>query len=277
MDTEATKPKCDYILDEDNEGEFCVIPLGGRGNFFAKIDPEDFPDISQFTWCGWYKAGNSDKPLYAKRKISKAEGKNAGKTEKMHRRILKIPGRVAADHINGDGLDNRRKNLRIANHSQNNQNQKKSANKSSKYKGVCWHKSEGKWKVQIHLNGVEISLGRFNKEIINEVDVGEIRAAKAYDDAAVKYFGSFARLNFPTERNIITLKDGVYKMSYIMSEKDKKKIEKTLKELRPFNSQAIFKILAGKGMGEIVNLCHYLECGVGELVKNIRRVNKATR
>jgi len=94
------------------------------------------------------------------------------------------------DHINHNGLDNRKANLRPAMHWQNVCNRPKSprTKSRSKYKGLTWHKRKGKWHVRIRFKGHTESLGYFD----NETD-----AAAAYDQAAKRYHGRFAILNFP--------------------------------------------------------------------------------
>ena len=94
---------------------------------------------------------------------------------------------MQVDHINGDRLDNRRENLRIVTNWQNQMNRGMTINNSSGYKGVRLRRS-GKWEAQIRVNKKAIFLGRF---------YDKLDAAHAYDDAAKKYFGEFARLNFP--------------------------------------------------------------------------------
>lgn len=90
------------------------------------------------------------------------------------------------DHINRDSLDNRRQNFRLSTNSQNLANRGPQANNTSGYKGVTWDRSHCRWAAQIKVNMKHISLGRFK-------DIRE--AAKAYNDAAKKYFGEFAYLN----------------------------------------------------------------------------------
>lgn len=91
------------------------------------------------------------------------------------------------DHINGNGLDNRRENLRICTHKQNMYNKKLYKNNKSGYKGVYMQTGRNKFSVQIRVNGKKIRLGNFkNKE----------DAAIMYDKSAKLYFGEYARLNF---------------------------------------------------------------------------------
>lgn len=102
----------------------------------------------------------------------------------MHREIVGTPEGMDTDHINGDKLDNRRSNLRICTHAQNGANRGPQKNGSSGYKGVSYHCK--KWRVQICINGKTKRLGGFNSLL---------DAAKAYDKAARKYHGEFARTN----------------------------------------------------------------------------------
>lgn len=106
----------------------------------------------------------------------------------MHRMILDAKPGQLIDHKDGDGLNNTRANLRIATPSNNNQNSKPQKGGSSAYKGVSWFKRYKKWQVIITVNGRNKSLGYF---------IHEIEAAKAYDEAAIREFGEFARPNFP--------------------------------------------------------------------------------
>lgn len=153
------------------------IPL--TQNKFALVDIKDFDYLNQFKWCT-HKQRNT---YYAVRSIKK-NGKKA--LLLMHREILKPPKGMCTDHINGDGLDNRRGNLRICSNSQNLMNRGKQKNNASGFKGVWWQKIERKWQAQIQVNKKVISLGYYpTKEC----------AAIAYNEAATKYHGEFARLN----------------------------------------------------------------------------------
>lgn len=109
----------------------------------------------------------------------------------MHRLIIGAEPSQKVDHINGDGLDNRRCNLRFCTNSQNFQNAKKRSGCTSKYKGVYWDKNAQKWRTQIcppDNKGNTRHIGCFDDEVV---------AAKAYDRAAIELFGEFARPNFP--------------------------------------------------------------------------------
>lgn len=100
-----------------------------------------------------------------------------------------LTGWQITDHINHDGLDNRRANLREATHQQNCWNTRKHRNNSSGYKGVNLFKRTGRWRTEIRVGaGVRLHLGYF--------DTAE-EAARAYDVAAREYHGEFAALNFP--------------------------------------------------------------------------------
>ena len=100
---------------------------------------------------------------------------------------MQAPKNLLVDHINHDGLNNTRKNLRLATHAQNKRNQRSFKPASSKYKGVYYAKQEKAYRADIQYNGKKIFLGRFKKET---------DAAKAYDKKAKELFAEFACLNF---------------------------------------------------------------------------------
>lgn len=108
----------------------------------------------------------------------------------MHRLILGLEhgDKREGDHEDGNGLDNRRScNLRIATHQQNTHNQR-SLKGMSKFKGVRWHRRHKRWEARIRVNYKLLHIGSF---------VGEKDAARAYDRAALRHHGIFAKLNFP--------------------------------------------------------------------------------
>ena len=100
----------------------------------------------------------------------------------MHNQIMSFP-KMYVDHKNGNGLDNRRINLRLATRRQNSQNSRKRGNTSSKFKGVSFHKQSGKWRSRIIINGTECFLGLFDSEE---------SAAQMYRSVALEVFGEFA-------------------------------------------------------------------------------------
>ena len=105
----------------------------------------------------------------------------------MHKLILNVPKGMQGDHINGNSLDNQRSNLRICTKDENNRNAKIRKDNKSGYKGVVWDKDNKEWKTRIWFNRKAIYLGRFNN--IKE-------AVVTYNNAALKYHGKFAKLNF---------------------------------------------------------------------------------
>lgn len=142
----------------------------------ALVDDEDFEKINQFKWCA-FKGRNS---FYAMRGISISGQSN---TVYMHCAILNGKG---VDHIDHNGLNNQKSNLRFCTRSENGMNRTKHASASSTYKGVCFHKGTKKWRTKIRISGREIYLGYF---------ASEADAAKAYNEKAIELFGEFANLN----------------------------------------------------------------------------------
>jgi hypothetical protein len=148
---------------------------------FALIDEEDLEKISKHKWHAKKKVESGKAIWYAARNEYSRETQKC-KTVLMHNEIL---GGLFVDHINHNGLDNRRYNLRFATRRQNGQNRLPNRNGSSKYKGVSITKYK-KWIARIRVNGKAIWLGTFDTEI---------EAAQAYDLAAIEHFGTFARIN----------------------------------------------------------------------------------
>jgi hypothetical protein len=151
----------------------------------------DVADYYRFSCFKWYIDGR-DGRFYAVR--GKRIGKGNAIKVRLHREIMQAPKELLVDHRNFNGLDNRRSNLRIATHSENMQNRRKRKGTTSRFIGVYFYKRNGKWDARIRHLGKKIWLGRFD----NEIDAG-----KAYDAAAKKYYGEFARLNFPEESGVI--------------------------------------------------------------------------
>ncbi len=100
--------------------------------------------------------------------------------------ILEVSDKEVVDHINGDGLDNRRCNLRVTSQKFNNRNARKRKKGTSIYKGVHFCEVTKKWKAQIQINKKKKSLGGY---------FTEKEAAEAYNEEALKLFKEFAVIN----------------------------------------------------------------------------------
>jgi hypothetical protein len=145
---------------------------------FAIVDVEDYEKLSQYDWH-YYETGN--KNYYAVRF-------KGAKIVSMHRTVMNEPINLVVDHKDGNGLNNRKENLRVVTRTQNHYNRRKTIRKTtSKYKGVHRITDRKAYCAKIRYKGKTISLGYYKDEI---------EAAKAYDEAAKKYFGEYARLNF---------------------------------------------------------------------------------
>jgi hypothetical protein len=151
--------------------DVAVVPL--TMGFHAIIDASDAPLICEQRWrvqlakCGLKYAVSGTRP----------------RVVLLHRMLLDAEKGQIVDHINGDGLDNRRSNLRFATHSQNMANRKVARDGC---KGVWFDKRDGCWRAELHLGGKKVALGTFPTEA---------DAARAYDRAALAAYGTFARTN----------------------------------------------------------------------------------
>lgn len=143
--------------------------------FSTIVDDEDFDFLNQFKWS-YHHSG------YAVR-MEVVKGFKR-KTLLMHRVINKTPEGLFTDHVNGNGLDNRKCNLRNATPTQNQRNKSICKNNTSGFKGVSWHKNRNKWSCTIRIGVKKIYLGYFNTKE---------DAAEAYNLAAEKYHGEFRR------------------------------------------------------------------------------------
>lgn len=150
---------------------------------FALVDDSDYDRLNQWKW----HSSLSRKTCYACRKGRK--GKESKKII-MHREILGLrpgDGRIV-DHIDGNGLNNQRSNLRLCAHQENMLNRPGNRGSKSKYKGIYWSERKRRWIAEIRYKLKKERLGLFKSEV---------DAAMAYDRRAKELFGEFAKLNFP--------------------------------------------------------------------------------
>ena len=145
----------------------------------------DATDAERVIAAGKWHATPSRYTFYARRNFRRADGTRG--TLLLHSLLT---GFEHVDHINGNGLDNRRTNLRAVTNAQNQYNRRRQSNNTSGFVGVNWFKPRGRWVARIKHQGVQRFLGYY--------DTAE-DAARARDAAAIELHGSeFARLNFPT-------------------------------------------------------------------------------
>lgn len=145
------------------------------------MDDSDYESVSRFKWTA--VKCSKDRTFYAHRH-QKINGE--WKHVKMHRFIMGVDDHRKIDHVNGNGLDNRRANLRICTHAQNLMNMR--IHNKHGFKGIAFipGRKTRKWTGEIRPNKKRIRLGYF--------DTAE-EAAKAYNQKAIELFGEFARLN----------------------------------------------------------------------------------
>lgn len=159
----------------------CTIPLTQKK--VALVDPQDYERVSRYKWC----LSRVGKQLYAYRK-------HHGRTIRMHQFIMNPPKGMVVDHVNGNGLDNRRENLRICTKLENawNKRRRKPEGAKSEFIGVypC-RRPPGKWCIKVQCDGEVTNLSPF--------DTAE-EAARARDRKALELHGEYAQLNFPDER-----------------------------------------------------------------------------
>jgi hypothetical protein len=159
-----------------------------REGYHALVDDRDYAFLNQFSWRARIRPSSSREIIYAITSIP--TGRTRSKNVFMHRLIK--GGTKIVDHKNGDGLDNRRSNLRECSSSQNRMNCRKATGTSSIYKGVTFDRQMKRWRAQIGVLHRLKFLGYFD----NEID-----AAVAYNIAAQLFFGEFAYLNtFPYDQ-----------------------------------------------------------------------------
>ena len=145
------------------------------GGKVAIVDDEDFEELNRYKWH--YCEGYAIRADYS-----------GGKRQviRMHRVVTSAPPNFLVDHINGEGIDNRRSNLRLCTHGENQMNRDRPKSSTSGYSGVNYHRASGKWQCRVQSNGKRHDLGLFD----NKHD-----AARMYNFWCVDLHGKFARPN----------------------------------------------------------------------------------
>jgi hypothetical protein len=163
------------------DGDVVRLPLS-NSPLYCTIDAADAPAALRSTWH--LKRANTGSA-----RVARGTTRNGKKVHVLlARELLDAPPGIYVDHINGDPLDNRRCNLRLATPLQNMQNTGPRKHNTSGFKGVKRQRGRDRWRATICVEKREISLGYYETREA---------AARAYDNAARLHFGAFARLNFP--------------------------------------------------------------------------------
>jgi hypothetical protein len=160
------------------KGDVAYVSL--TQGYEAVIDVGDIPLVSPYKWCVLVCKNT----IYAVRGTRRGENGYPARNICMHRVIAGTQEGFETDHINGNGLDNRRCNLRNTSRAQNSLNTGVKKNNTSGYKGVDWSKTRKKWRARIRVNGERIGLGYYGSPE---------EAGAAYNEAAKIYHGEFAR------------------------------------------------------------------------------------
>jgi len=157
-------------------GDTALVPL--TKGFTAIIDANDVGKVDSWNWTAVVKPHT----VYAQRTVKAEDGKRA--SVKMHRVLLNAPDGCEVDHADGNGLNNKKSNIRIADAFGNRQNRAVPKSNTSGLKGAFFHKRDNKWMSKIVANGRSIFLGYFpDKE----------SAHAAYQEGSKKYHGEFSR------------------------------------------------------------------------------------
>lgn len=154
--------------------------------YYAVVDDIDYEKVSAHKWSAQVmrKKDGSVRTVYAVRGAKNDRG--LWRLQLLHRFISGAISPMCVDHIDGDGLNNIRSNLRICTQAENAMNVRPVHGASSKYKGVSRIKSSGRWRAYIKKHGKHMFIGSFGSER---------EAAFAYNAKAIEMFGQYAKLN----------------------------------------------------------------------------------
>lgn len=154
-----------------------IIDSKKHGRHEVIIDDEDYDKIKNYNWFIM-----KQRKTYVFRNV-RVDGKR--RIELLHRRIMNFPPGFI-DHIDGNSLNNGKENMRVCNNAENLRNRGRQKNNKSGFKGVRLHSQNKNWVAQIRTNNVTKYIGVYETKEA---------AALAYNEAAKKYHGEFARLN----------------------------------------------------------------------------------
>jgi hypothetical protein len=168
------------------------------GTHKVLVDDEDYEELSKYKW--YLSKGKHTFYVHMDDNTYEKGVRIKRVTVLMHRSLMGVPkgDKRIVDHIDGNGMNNQKSNLRICTVTENNRNQVHSRGDfSSQYKGVYWCKDKKLWATEIRINKKKKFLGRFKSQVV---------AARTYDIAALKYFGEFHHLNFKTDEEYLEAK-----------------------------------------------------------------------
>ena len=155
-------------------GEVIAIPLS-RG-LFALVDEEDYSKVHPYTWC-------ASRKRYTDMVMAPIRGQR-NRFVYLHRVIMAPPKGFLVDHRDGDGLNNRRENLRVCTVAENNRNRRRmQRTNTSGVRGAYWSAERARWEATISVNDRTVHLGRFRTKE---------EAHAAYAVAAIRFYGDFA-------------------------------------------------------------------------------------
>lgn len=169
----------------ENNEQTVYIPLT-RGKY-AMVDGEDYARLAPYSWHAFHDKKDG-RWLAARGERLRRDGRSITRNVWMHREILHAPEGVLVEHLNGDGLDNRKTNLQRSTRAERYAKRGKLNTNTSGYCGVTFYARTGRWRAQIRSEGTTVHLGYF---------ATPEDAALAYDRRAREIFGEYAYQNFP--------------------------------------------------------------------------------